>query len=391
MFENDTSSLYKAFNCLMRDIESFLGQRGIKAKTYFNAGFIMPDMVSQIENDGCDVSLVLVTDHNGIPVETSSGDISPAYDEMRIHLNKIAANKKVVLITGHRDDDVEGTPTPNIHRIWFPYVGMLEDMDGYQAVDIVREKNFSSTKHWVSLNRCHNHHRVMTAMILLGQGLGLDLDEKKHTGRLHISPAPLQGVRDWKQFWGNTYHQVLDPSQEKILDQGFKRLRNGMNGGQPDGSVISDTVRLRSNSVNFDKRLRYMYQDSVIEIINGTTFYNPAGYSYCEKVLNSILGMNLPLFSGNRGMVHGMRLMGFDVFDDIIDHSYDVVEDPIQRMFALVQSNLRLLQDRDVARACWVKALPRLLANVEVARDMLPRATRSVLADLDSVIQGHSE
>jgi hypothetical protein len=268
---------------------------------------------------------------------------------------------------------------------------MLEDMDGYQAVDIVREKNFSSIKHWVSLNRCHNHHRVMTAMILLGQGLGLDLDEKKHTGRLHISPAPLQGVRDWKQFWGNTYHQVLDPSQEKILDQGFKRLRNGMNGGQPDGSVISDTVRLRSNSVNFDKRLRYMYQDSVIEIINGTTFYNPAGYSYCEKVLNSILGMNLPLFSGNRGMVHGMRLMGFDVFDDIIDHSYDVVEDPIQRMFALVQSNLRLLQDRDVARACWVKALPRLLANVGVARDMLPRATRSVLADLDSVIQGHSE
>jgi hypothetical protein len=86
-------------------------------------------------------------------------------------------------------------------------------------------------------------------------------------------------------------------------------------------------------------------------------------------------------------MVDGMRRLGFDVFDDVLDHSYDCIEDPMSRMFALVQGNLELLRNGDLARMSWVKCLPRLLGNVEVARSMLPRATDMILRDLDHYLE----
>lgn len=365
------------------NIEDLLNHKGIDAGVYFDIGKITESLVSQIDQDDHDLSILIITEHNEVPVETSSPTILPYYDALRCRLNDMASRKKIVFISGIRNDELDGSPTPNIHRIWLPYTGMLYQHKAYENIDIVRAKNFSSTKHWVSLNRCYNHHRLMMAMVLLGHNLGLSLDVKKDTGRLHISPAPLDHAKTWKEYYGADAN--VTAYQDSVLNQGFKKFKSGLNGGQPDGPALGELFATLPE--NFNQRLRYLYTDTVIEIVNGTTFYNPAGYNYCEKVLNVILGLNLPLFACNVGTVQGMRLQGFDVFDDVLNHSYDTVSDPIERMFTLVESNLELLRNRDLARQCWVKCLPRLLKNVEVAREMLPRATESVLKDLDVYVQ----
>ena len=374
---------HDAFIVLGTKIEDILNHRGINTRVYFDIGRVTEALLLQIDQDDHDLSIILITEHNEVPVESSCPTILPYYDALRSRLNDMASRKKIVLISGIRNDELDGSSTPNIHRIWLPYSAMLYQHKAYDNIDIVRAKNFSSTKHWVSLNRCHNHHRLMMAMVLLGYDLGLSLDEKKDTGRLHISPAPLNKVNSWKEYYGTDIKVTVH--QDNVLSRGFKKFKNGLNGGQPDGAALGLTFATLPE--NFDQRLRHLYADTVIEIVNGTTFYNPAGYNYCEKILNPILGLNLPLFACNVGTVQGMRLQGFDVFDDVLNHSYDTVSDPIERMFTLVESNLELLRNRDLARQCWVKCLPRLLKNVEVAREMLPRATESVLKDLDVYVQ----
>ena len=61
-----------------------------------------------------------------------------------------------------------------------------------------------------------------------------------------------------------------------------------------------------------------------------------------EKTYKTILNCQMPIFLSSAHTVYYYRLMGFDAFDDIIDHSYDLIEDPVLRIEAVAREIERL-------------------------------------------------
>lgn len=63
---------------------------------------------------------------------------------------------------------------------------------------------------------------------------------------------------------------------------------------------------------------------------------------YTEKTGKAFFLEQIPLFLSKKGYVAVLRNLGFDMFDDIVNHSYDLIEDPNDRIDALVAECLRL-------------------------------------------------
>jgi len=61
-----------------------------------------------------------------------------------------------------------------------------------------------------------------------------------------------------------------------------------------------------------------------------------------EKTFNSILLGQLPVWLAPFGTVQCYRDLGFDAFDDLIDHGYDLEPDPEKRILKVTDEILRL-------------------------------------------------
>lgn len=100
-----------------------------------------------------------------------------------------------------------------------------------------------------------------------------------------------------------------------------------------------------------------------------TTFV-PKSYFLTEKTLQSFYGCNFPIILGGYGIVRHLRDVGFDMYDDIIDHSYDTIANPFDRIVTAIESNRRLLLDSDYAKSSWAANRDRFAKNIEVAKTM---------------------
>jgi hypothetical protein len=91
-----------------------------------------------------------------------------------------------------------------------------------------------------------------------------------------------------------------------------------------------------------------------------------------EKSLKPFAYRQLPIWFAVPGTVQEVRNLGFDVFDDIIDHDYDIIEDPTTRMLAMV----RVLHEFEAAHSITdMNSLrhtlwPRINKNVDVLYDL---------------------
>jgi hypothetical protein len=54
-----------------------------------------------------------------------------------------------------------------------------------------------------------------------------------------------------------------------------------------------------------------------------------------EKTIKAIAMRQIPVFNTIQYHVRLMRAMGLDMFDDVVDHSYDEIEDPLERIQAV--------------------------------------------------------
>jgi hypothetical protein len=83
-----------------------------------------------------------------------------------------------------------------------------------------------------------------------------------------------------------------------------------------------------------------------------------------EKTTKAFRLCQLPIWIGVKGMVNAVRELGLDVYDDVIDHSYDTVDDPVTRVTMAVDQleklcKLNLDQLNELRQVLW----PRMLAN----------------------------
>jgi hypothetical protein len=87
-----------------------------------------------------------------------------------------------------------------------------------------------------------------------------------------------------------------------------------------------------------------------------------------EKTIMAIYGGTLPVWVGGWRQADVMRDFGFDVFDDIVDHSYQESQDPVERCFLALEQNLDLLRDFDRANDFLSNNQHRLMHNLDLLK-----------------------
>jgi len=107
----------------------------------------------------------------------------------------------------------------------------------------------------------------------------------------------------------------------------------------PQG-IRSGSIR---NSQNYKQLLqKTVFEPSCISLITEPTYIEKESL-ISEKTIMAIYGGTVPIWVGGWRCADSMRMLGFDVFDDLVDHSYQSLEDPLRRVEKSIELNLDLL------------------------------------------------
>lgn len=257
----------------------------------------------------------------------------------------------------------EDIQSPNIQIL--PWGGDLVNQPAlYKTIVPVLDKNFESTKSFICLNRNYRDHRIVVLCYLYGSGL----DQYGKLSCLGLSTVDYSGEPDNfldRIFW--EFDEERHDHIREIIINGYPRMYK-------DQSLIIDDYKIyktrpNDNYSNFNNQLRSRYEHSFVEIVTETTFASP-GFLITEKTLNSVYGCNFPIILSGNGAVSHLRELGFDMFDDVIDHSYDSIVDPFDRIVTAIETNRRLLIDVEFAKQCWKDCKSRFSNNIEVAKNI---------------------
>jgi hypothetical protein len=149
-------------------------------------------------------------------------------------------------------------------------------------------------------------------------------------------------------------------------------IQDGLNTFKNYRLLLTDNKEIyvknnNDNVSNFKNKLSKYYENTFVEIISETSFTERC-YLLTEKTLNSIYGLNFPILLSGKGAVELLRNMGMDMFDDVIDHSYDQCENPIDRLYTALEKNTKVLTDSQYVKQKWKACEPRFKKNVEWAK-----------------------
>lgn len=228
------------------------------------------------------------------------------------------------------------------------------------------DKNFASEKTWISVSAMcleMRKHRPLSAIILHG------LDLIRH-GRIRNSAEMFAGYSSWSEFrddmicqHGHDSLRILDQWQH-VMHTGFEKFLQSPVDHETTDQIYSKTG-YNNHVKNYETYLVPMYRDSFVEIINETIFFQPAGL-ITEKTLQTILGCNFMIMLGVPHSVKYLRDMGFDMFDDVVNHAYDHEQEPLNRLVKAIEDNLILLSDPGYTKQKWLECRSRFVYNHSV-------------------------
>jgi len=310
------------------------------------------------------------------------------YNTVRDNFKKLS-NKKIIVVTSLLNLNFDLDHVKTIH--WGGEILFQEPQ--YKQMPPHRTKNFNSATHWISLIRSSRAHRILAAIYMLGKDLGshgnIRCSSYLHT--LRECPTWTAILRLINYTEGNDFCT----KNNAVMTRGFDMLKNQqyVDTQEDAGSKFHKDRSLQfvhlDSIGNFQRHLKQYYENSVVEIVNETVFFQ----STClvtEKFLNSVYGFNLPIVLGSAGYIAHLRDIGFDLFDDVIDHSYDLVQDPLSRIQTAVDRNQRLLTDPDFARQCWKDCSDRLEKNYKFAQSQMHDLYRvRCLSEFNAVFPRH--
>lgn len=269
-------------------------------------------------------------------------------------------NANIIIFTSVENLDRE-TQQSNVHVV--PWGGdWVNQQAGYTTLQPVLDKNFNSDRSFVCLNRHVRPHRLITLSYLLGGGYqdhGVISYLKNPKG----NPDVLLDNVSWE----------FGPDHESIRTQilnGFDLIKTYQGFDHDDYHIYERYGAKQNDNIgNFNNRLRPLYRNSFVEIVTESTFAEPS-FAITEKTAHSFFGCNFPIVLGGCGIISHLRELGLDVFDDVVDHSYDLIANPFDRVATAIESNRRLLLDADHARQSWIRCESRFESNVAVMRNI---------------------
>jgi hypothetical protein len=108
-----------------------------------------------------------------------------------------------------------------------------------------------------------------------------------------------------------------------------------------DKSVVHPIIQGKSNS--FQNRYQsQFYQHIALDIVTETTYNYPYPF-VSEKTLRPIACKRMFIVVGAPGILQLLRNKNFVTFGDVIDESYDLIQDPVLRWKKLEQAILNFV------------------------------------------------
>jgi hypothetical protein len=124
----------------------------------------------------------------------------------------------------------------------------------------------------------------------------------------------------------------------------------------------SGVTNYGNNIAVWNKHLIDIVSSSAISIISESVDTHIAS-TFTEKTVYSVLGLTFPIWVGGVNSALHWKAKGFDVFDDIIDHSYQNLPTLLERCFYAFYLNKDILTDLEKLSNLRLQHLDRLIKN----------------------------
>jgi hypothetical protein len=139
----------------------------------------------------------------------------------------------------------------------------------------------------------------------------------------------------------------------------------GINGYLGD-AVQNGSVRYPGNYESWKCGLSEIFNTSLISLVTESDNGDHDQVTvFTEKTVYAVMGMTIPVWPGGYKHADMFESMGFDVFADIIDHSYQHESTMFMRCWRAFEDNLAVLQDLSAAEQISRDIMPRLMRNRE--------------------------
>lgn len=139
-----------------------------------------------------------------------------------------------------------------------------------------------------------------------------------------------------------------------------------------DEELTSSNGRLLKKSVHeifvnclYDQ----LYKNSATSLITEPNFFEK-GTLLTEKTAMAVYSGHFMIWLGGWKAAESMKNLGLDIFDDVIDHSYQYIEHPGKRVVEAITRNLDFLQDIEKQQQTRLRFKDRLIENFEFLRNV---------------------
>jgi hypothetical protein len=273
-------------------------------------------------------TIILVHDHH--------------YDEhqQQFHVKKLLENSRCdpgshVIIFDHvvQHDDV----LKNYNLVFFPSF-MSRECCEFQQQKIITDWNNKTKIFNFMINKPRPHRKLLLRMIR-----EYDLVNFTHSLAWRSNPVNDIAVTEYR----------LGP--EVVMDLG---VRNG-------------SIR---NARTYQELLqKNVFEPSCISLITEPVFHERETI-VTEKTIMSMYAGTFPIWVGGWRIPDYLTSVGFDVFADIIDHSYQDLPDPETRCRRALELNLNLLKDLDTVKSLNQQCHSRFETNMRLIQQNRFRA-----------------
>lgn len=240
---------------------------------------------------------------NKILFDASTNAVNPI--ERLNTINQVGFNKPIIVTTSLIR--YNNNPTPHESIRYFPFWTLWSATQGYQFSDHPKKYRASC------LNGSYWNHRILTYLLLSKRNYFNELVFSfGHRDNIQDVMTDLQLTsEEWEQY------QQLPPSVE------FNKS---------DATIGIDI------SINHPA-----YLETYINLVTETNIRGSTAF-VSEKTFKPIRAGQLFVLVAAKGAVQYLRDIGLDTFDDVIDHSYDLIADDRARIAAAIESLDQLMK-----------------------------------------------
>jgi len=370
------------------DIDAVLDYRDFSDVLFFvsNLSWDLNDYIKLIEAEQKETVVIIFYDHFKYD-NLANGDYCNVSKSMRdiIEVVNTYASKAFVLVTCniYTEDEIAHIKPTNLKIIETSY--MI-----YEAITIGLtwnnpiDKDFNKEWHVICLNNNPRPHRIGVLLYLNALGI-------KSVYSTFISKER------WEKGVEYTYETILshlypysklyDKMNIISLENIYKHNAEYVFADDNDTNYETLLQILPSQNCddNFINKLLPLYKSAAVEIITESTALEETAM-LCEKFVHTIIGECFPIIIGTRRNVEIYRNLGYDMFDDVIDHSYDYEPNPFYRLKMAIDANIDILTNKDLAISLYAQNKERFENNINNYKKQYNKTLGHVLRELDYMI-----